>query len=460
MKPESQQMSQTQQTIFQKVIDKLQNPTENGAAFMVQGAAGTGKTFLLNQILAHCEKNDVKAIALAYTGIASCLLHKGKTVHSQFRIPWDRKKIVCAIDSTRPVYKTIQKASVLLWDQAAFCSKHIFEEIDRFLRVMMKSKQIFGGKVVVVCGDFHECLPIAKKTKTESAESHSLMFSNLFKQMNHYTLNENYRFKLQTDYRFCLQIGTGALTEVAIPSPCRVYNLDTLINTTFGAALANDLIERTLLTVCAIDADFLNYECMKRLYKNNTVYHSLNFFRKVDSEATSRYYSFDDIMENVPKYFPPHILPLNKNCPIMLCQAYKGLPQGTRLLVKSLTRAAIVAEIGSGHRKGKLINIHRVNSVKLFPYGNLEFVRRQFPVSLAFSMTINKAQGLEFKRVGVYFPCTVFSHGQMYVTFSRVPMIEENMKVLVLEQNNDCNFDRMPNMVNMRVAKQLPPINI
>lgn len=137
---EAKLLSESQTTIFQKIIGCLTKPAQNGNTFLVQGAAGTGKTFLLNQILAHCESKDIKAIALAYTGIASCLLNKGKTVHSQFRIPWNRKKFSCQLDPLHPVYKNIQKASVLLWDQAAFCSKQIFEEIDRFLRNMMQSK--------------------------------------------------------------------------------------------------------------------------------------------------------------------------------------------------------------------------------------------------------------------------------------------------------------------------------
>ncbi|XP_055305771.1 ATP-dependent DNA helicase PIF1-like [Sitodiplosis mosellana] len=454
-------LSESQTTAFQKIIGCLtKSPPESGTTFMVQGAAGTGKTFLLNHIVAHCESKDIKAIALAYTGIASCLLKKGKTVHSQFRIPWNQKQIKCMLDSTHPLYKTIETAKVLLWDQAAFCSKQIFEEVDRFLRVIMNTKQTFGGKLMVISGDFNECLPICKKTKFESAESNSLLYSKLFKDMETFTLHENQRFKSQTDYRFCVEIGCGIHTEVAVPSACRVFSLDTLINTTYGhdyeSISSNDLLDRSLLTVCAVDAEYLNNECIQRLYSANMVFHSLNFFRKINPNERSRFYSIEETMEDLPKYFPPKTLQLNKNCPIMLRQAYKGLPQGTRLVVKNIIGTSIIAEIGAGHRKVKTISIYRVNTIKIFQRANLQFVRRQFPISLAFSMTINKAQGLQFNRVGVYFPVTAFAHGQMYVAFSRTPAIEENMKVFVEEPNDGrFTFDRMPNVVNGTVAKYL-----
>ena len=58
--------------------------------------------------------------------------------------------------------------------------------------------------------------------------------------------------------------------------------------------------------------------------------------------------------------------------------------------------------------------------------------RRQFPLRLAYSMTINKAQGQTFEKVGLYLQRPCFSHGQLYVAFSRARAFND-IKVKILE---------------------------
>jgi len=46
--------------------------------------------------------------------------------------------------------------------------------------------------------------------------------------------------------------------------------------------------------------------------------------------------------------------------------------------------------------------------------------RRQFPIRVAFAMTINKSQGQTLNNVGVYLPSSIYSHGQLYIVISQV----------------------------------------
>ena len=130
---------------------------------------------------------------------------------------------------------------------------------------------------------------------------------------------------------------------------------------------------------------------------------------------------------------PPHKLTLKKGAVIMLMRNLNpslGLCNGTRLICKSFAQHVIEAEIITGVYCHQIVLIPRISLIPSDTMLPFAFKRRQFPIRPAFAMTINKAQGQTMKFAGIYLPQPVFSHGQLYVAFSRVPS-QSNIRIMV-----------------------------
>ena len=121
---------------------------------------------------------------------------------------------------------------------------------------------------------------------------------------------------------------------------------------------------------------------------------------------------------------PNHRLFIKPGMPLMLMRNLNpkmGLCNGTRLIFKRIHKNHLLeCQIAGGEHKGREVLIPRITlrpKDREFPF---EWCRRQFPVCVAFAMTINKSQGQTLQNVGVWLNDPCFAHGQLYVCISRV----------------------------------------
>jgi len=109
-----------------------------------------------------------------------------------------------------------------------------------------------------------------------------------------------------------------------------------------------------------------------------------------------------------------HHLKLKIGVSIMLLRnidQVNDLCNGTRLQVIALSKNVIRATILTGTNIGEKILISRMNLIPSDAGMPFKFRRRQFPVALCFTMTINKSQGQSLTKVGIYLPRPFFTHG-------------------------------------------------
>lgn len=178
------------------------------------------------------------------------------------------------------------------------------------------------------------------------------------------------------------------------------------------------LCERALLAPKNSIVAHINHTILSKISGECTTYSSVD---SVIDENHSTTYPIEFLNSIELSGVPPHKLELKVGVPIILMRNLNApkLCNGTRLRVTHLNPNIIGATILIGSAKGEDVFIPRI---PLRPTDlPFQFQRLQFPVRLAFAITINKSQGQTLKITGLHLETPCFSHGQLYVACSRVP---------------------------------------
>ncbi|XP_022041580.1 uncharacterized protein LOC110944175 [Helianthus annuus] len=435
-----------QQSVFHEVMHHVNRNLPG--VFFIDGPGGTGKTYLYNALLAEVRSRGLIALATASSGVAANNMPGGRTAHSRFKIPINlTNNCMCSIKKQSGAARLINSARLIIWDEASMANRQSIEAVDRTLQDITGITLPFGGKIMVMGGDFRQVLPVIKKGTRAQIVDASLRMSPLWSLTKRMQLSINMRAINDPWYsQFLLRVGDGTEPtidgafikipeDMAIPFTTRDNSIKELIKAIFpslhtNAESSDCITSRAILTTKNENVDEINDHIIGIFQGEEKLYYSFD----TAEDDQKNLYPTDFLNSLTISGLPPHKLRLKTGCPIILLRNIdppNGLCNGTRLICRAFGHNVIDAEIAIGDHSGKRVFLPRIPMTlpedNMFPF---KLKRKQFPVRLSFSMTINKSQGQTIPYVGIYLPESVFSHGQLYVALSRSKS-RQNTKVLV-----------------------------
>jgi len=428
------QLNEKQKEIVDILLDRLDNDNNHNNCFYIDGPGGSGKTFIYTTIYYLARIRNKRVCTMAFTGIAATLLPTGKTVHKTFGLPvplFADSSSSIKIQSKEGQY--LKETDIYIWDEAPMAPRYALEIMDRTLRDIMNNDFPFGGKIVLLGGDFRQLLPIKLHATRSEIVNLSIKFSSTWKHFLKFSLIQNMRvFPEEIEFaKFLLDMGDGILNDlndnIQIPECCIAPINADIVEDIYGDLIRkkefNKVAKCAILSARNVDVDEINKKVVELLdIADERIYTSVDSAVNDDNGDIGEALLPEYLNSLSPSSLPPHELRLRPNCIIMLIRNLsinEGLCNGTRLMVIELGDHLLKCKILTGDKAEDIVFLNRVTLYceNIYPF---TFSRRQFPIKLAFAMTINKSQGQTFDRIGIDLRKDIFNHGQLYVAFSRV----------------------------------------
>lgn len=390
------------------------------------GKAGTGKTTFLKRITQTTHK---KTIVAATTGIAA-INANGVTLHSQFQLPLaafipariefqtnvntnfeTQSTILRHMRMSNEKRNIIREAELLIIDEVSMLRADTLDAIDFILRYVRKNQYSFGGIQVLFIGDMMQLPPIVKDTEWELLSKYysSIYFFNakaLEKDKPIYIeLDKIYR---QSDTKF-----TDILNKVRY----NTLNEEDVqfLNSFYKAQQTNIKDEYITLTTHNVKADAINKEELSKI-KNKSYFYNA------------------EIAED----FPEHISPTEKRLELKVGAQVMFIKNDTSSEKKYYNgKIGIVTDLDE-YSISVMIDGKTTIEVEEYTWENIKYTIdedsreikeevlgsfKQFPLKLAWAITVHKSQGLTFERA-ILDVKNVFASGQMYVALSRLKSLD------------------------------------
>ena len=393
---------------FKHALTLLEAPADIYPLIFITGKAGTGKTTLLKFFARNTSKN---AVVLATTGIAAVNVH-GQTVHSFFHL---KPGNLLDLENLKKLpRRTVEAIDTIIVDEASMLRADLLDAMDHILRISTYENKPFGGKQIVLFGDLFQ-LPPVEENRSEGLFDyfHSLYQSPYFFDARVVQETKIEVFELQRIFRQKGDKSFAYLLNKIRENKVTQLELDEKLNVRKNEQEPSDLDNAIILSPTNEGASWRNNHYLSRLEGKEFTYMAV-----VDETFKKK---------AVPAEY---CLRLKRGAKIMMLNNHPDdyWVNGDIGTVYDLGEDFIKVELKGSiyqvepHLWEDVKYVYNGLSQKLEPKTNGFF--KQYPLKLAWAITIHKSQGLTFDGIYLDIGRGAFAPGQTYVALSRCRSLE------------------------------------